>query len=344
MKKILVFISIFFIAATLSACNNDQDNNGNKNLEREEVSITQTITSGAQVNETQDGFEGGQRQEVTQTFLSNPESVAIFSFDVLDILDYVGIDKTSITMLGIPKSNLPVYLPDYKDDQYKNVGTLFMPDLDALDLFMPDLIIIGGRSASSYDLLSEQYPNADILDVSFVYGDYIEGLEQNVENIGKIFTTITTELNEELDLIKSELNEVKEVVKTYDALFVLVNGESLSFYGAEGRFAVLYDEFGFIPSDDKDDTGQSHGELIGYEYIAAVNPTVIFLMDRGAAIGNASGVESVLDNALIKNTTAGTNDDIYELSGVAWYISAGGFQSTYMMISDIEIFTSSISS
>ena len=44
---------------------------------------------------------------------------------------------------------------------------------------------------------------------------------------------------------------------------------------------------------------------------------------------NASGVESVLDNALIKNTTAGTNDDIYELSGVAWYISAGGFQSTY---------------
>ena len=32
MKKILVFISIFFIAATLSACNNDQDNNGIKAL------------------------------------------------------------------------------------------------------------------------------------------------------------------------------------------------------------------------------------------------------------------------------------------------------------------------
>ena len=43
-----------------------------------------------------------------------------------------------------------------------------MPDLDALDLFMPDLIIIGGRSASSYDLLS-RISKCWYLDVSFVY-------------------------------------------------------------------------------------------------------------------------------------------------------------------------------
>ena len=113
--------------------------------------------------------------------------------------------------------------------------------------------------------------------------DYIEGLEQNVENIGKIFTSITTELNKELDLIKIRTKWSKEVVKTYDALFVLVNGESLSFYGAEGRFAVLYDEFGFIPSDDKDDTGQSHGELIGYDILQQLIQQLYFLMDRGAS-------------------------------------------------------------
>jgi len=340
MRKLLLLIFIVLSIFTLTACQNEQEGDRTKNFEREEVSITQEITTGANMNQTQDGFEGGQKQEVTSTFLSNPKHVAIFSYDVLDILNYVGLENTSIEMLGLPKSNIPTYLSAFNTNTYKNVGTLFMPDLDALDLFNPDLIIIGGRTTRSYDLLAEQYPNANILDVSLVYGDYMEGLERNVANLAKIFPSIAEDLNTELDKIKSEISTLSEITEAYDALFILVNGETLSFFGAEGRFAVLYDEFGFMPSDEKDDGGETHGELVGYEYIAAVNPSIIFLMDRGAAIGNDSTISSVLDNALIKNTTAGINNDIYELDGTAWYISAGGFESTYTMIEDIKNFTS----
>ena len=342
MKKTIIIMMLLVSIITLSACNQEDIENG-QTFDREEVSITQHITTGANVNDTNDRFEGGEVQEVTQTFLTNPQSVAIFSFDALDILNYVGIEQTSINLLGVPKSNIPTYLNAFNQNDTKNVGTLFMPDYDALDLFNPDLIIIGGRSAQSYDALKAQYPNTDILDVSLVYGEYIEGLERNVENLGKIFPNIQEALDEELTKIKSEIAAIADVTETYDALFILVNGSTLSFYGSNGRFAVLYDEFGFMPSDEKDDTGQSHGDLVGYEYVAAINPSIIFLMDRGAAIGNAASVDEVTQNALIANTDAGKDGHIYELSGIAWYISSGGFESTYMMISDLENFTEKIS-
>ena len=34
---------------------------------------------------------------------------------------------------------------------YFNLGTLFIPDWDALDLFQPELIILGSRSSGAYD-------------------------------------------------------------------------------------------------------------------------------------------------------------------------------------------------
>lgn len=338
MKKINILWGTMFFVILLSSCFKEEPlNNGTH--ERREVTITQTITTGAKINDGQTAYEGGNKQLVEQTFLSNPSSVAIFAYDALDILDYVGLDKTSITILGIPKSNIPNYLSKYQHKNYKNVGTLFMPDVDALDLFFPDLIIIGGRTTATYDMLKSKYPEADILDISFVYGQYMECLKLNTDNLGKIFPTIKADLDREFLTIKAEINDIHLVAKNHDALFVLVNGSTLSFYGRDGRFSVLYDEFGFKTSVEKEDSGQSHGDLIGYEYIAAVNPSIIFLMDRGAAIGDASGIEAILNNALIKKTDAGKNNNIYELNGVAWYISAGGFTSTYQMIMDLESFT-----
>ena len=43
---------------------------------------------------------------------------------------------------------------------YFNLGTLFIPDWDALDLFQPELIILGSRSSGAYDRLNQQFPNA----------------------------------------------------------------------------------------------------------------------------------------------------------------------------------------
>ncbi len=340
MKKLLMAMATLVLTLTLVACgtaSNDTDT-----TDRNEVSITHTVTTGGVTNEAGTSWDStnATKQEVTETFLTNPARVAIFSYDALDILDVVGLENTSIQMLGVVKSNLPSFLEDFDTDTYYNVGTLFMPDWDALDLFNPELIIIGSRSAGAYDTLKESYPNADILDVSLTYGEYSEGLTRNANNLGLIFPSVSDAIETELTALTDGMALIKETAKDYSALFILVNGESLSFYGPTGRFAVLHDEFGFVAADSSAEEGGSHGEVVGYEYVAAVNPEVLFLMDRGAAIGNEGTTDTVLANSLIAGTTAGQNDDIYILTGEAWYIAPGGFTSTQAMIDDLVDFQS----
>lgn len=334
MKKGLFILTLLSLSSLIYGCGNKSEIINN--YEREDVSITHTVTSGALTNEAQTGWTGGTRVDITETFKTNPAVVAIFAYDILDILDAVGIENTSIVDLGIPKSNVPSYLSAYNHEDIINVGTLFIPDWDALDLFMPDLIIIGGRSAGAYDELNTLYPEADILDVTTVQGEYLESMTKNAINLGKVFPDVAEQINEKLTQLTSEMAAIKEMVKTSEALFVMVNGESLSFYGPQGRFAVLYDEFGFVPADANAEEGGSHGNVIGYEYVASVNPEILFLLDRGAAVGGSSTIDQVKQNQLIAGTDAGINQLIFTLDAIAWYISPGGFQSTAQMIEDIE--------
>ncbi len=344
MKKLLVTFIVATFTFMLVACNTLRDENPS-NLEREEVSITQSILTGADLAESGTSYDtsGLTRTEVTQTFLTNPTRVAIYSYDALDILDYVGLDDTSIEMLGVVKNNLPSFLSDYSDEAYYSVGTLFLPDYDALDLFQPELIIVGARSTGAYDDLTSHYPNANILDVTMVYGEYEEGLSRNANNLKAIFPSVAEDIESALDDLTTDMATIREVTKSHEALFILVNGQSLSFYGTNGRFAVLYDEFGFAPADDSADTGGSHGDLVGYEYVSAVDPDVLFLLDRAAAIGNESSLDEVINNSLIQGTTAGNNNHIFTLDGEAWYLASGGFTATETMISDIQVFVDATS-
>jgi iron complex transport system substrate-binding protein len=339
MKKIYLAMTMIALSVVLFACGTQTNETGS--TERTEVSITHTVITGAVESEAGGSFDtsGLEAQEITETFLTNPTRVAIFSYDALDMLDVVGIESTSIQMLGVVKSNLPSFLSSYDSNDYENVGTLFMPDWDTLDLFNPELIIIGGRSTGAYDTLKENYPNADILDVTLVYGEYSEGLTRNVDNLGKIFPDVASALDTKLASLINEMESINAVANSHEALFILVNGDSLSFYGPNGRFAVLHDEFGFIAADAQAEEGGSHGSVVGYEYVAAVDPEVLFLMDRGAAVGGESTLDTVINNSLISGTQAGENDKIYVLNGEAWYIASGGFTSTQQMIDDLVDFS-----
>jgi len=340
MKKVLMTLSIITLAILLVACGTESNYTDDEN--RDEVEITHVVSTGGVENEAGTSYNGGniETKEVTEIFLTNPSRVAIFSYDALDMLDVVGIENTSISKIGVVKSNLPSFLTHYDSDDYENIGTLFMPDFDALDLFNPQLIIIGGRSSGAYDALKSAYPNANILDVSLTYGEYSEGLTRNVDNLGKIFPSVETTLDNELSEIIDDIAIIHEVAKNYEALFILVDGESLSFYGPSGRFAVLHDEFGFVAADPQAEEGGAHGNVVGYEYVAAVDPEVLFLLDRGSAIGGEGSVDTVIENSLIAGTKAGQNEEVYVLNGEAWYIAAGGFTSTQTMIDDLSDFQS----
>lgn len=336
MKKILLFIVVFVTTITLIACDIEGDLQANGLT----VEITQTISEGGVLPEGDSKWVDAVAKEVTQTFRVNPKNVVIFNFDIIDMLTTVGLDKTGITHLAYPHSNVPVFLEGVLNQrQDTNAGSLFVPDLTVLTAFDPDLIIIGGRSTGAYSTLKNEFPNADILDVSTEYGQYIEGLERNAHNLAKIFPGVAFELGVEVQTIKAEMNAVKEVAKSHEALFIMVNNGQMSFFANDGRFAVLYDEFGFLPADDRPDEASQHGDVQSHEYVKQVNPEVIFIMDRGAVTGGESTGFSTVKN-LLEGTTAHANDNIYALNSTAWYIATGGFKATRLMIADFQAFLS----
>lgn len=323
MKKMFLSVFTLVLVAVLTACNL---NLGNSDLPREEIEITHTVT----INE--------KREVVTETFTTNPRVVATFALEFADILLALGIENSGITLFGLSKGdNLNEALNAFAGSNYPNVGTLFEPNHDALTLMMPDLIILGGRAASQYSALKEKYPNADILDISNANPYLFETQKKVYENLGKIFTNLTDDLNETINKFEMQLNQIKTNFPDKNVLFLMVNGDAISQYGVGSRFGFVYSELEMVPADPNGTILEAHGKTVNAEYISAVNPEIILVFDRAQATGESTGsIETLTNNALVKQTKAGKNGDIYILNPYAWYILPGGINSTNIMISDLN--------
>ena len=70
--------------------------------------------------------------------------------------------------------------------------------------------------------------------------------------------------------------------------------------------------------------------------LAEQNPEYIFVVDKGSAIGGEGTAKALFDNDLIKSTDAYKNDKIVYLDSAAWYVVAGGLDSTQTMINNVK--------
>ncbi len=274
------------------------------------------------------------RETVTESFRIQPNVVVTFALEVADILSVVGLNEAGITYFGLPKNNLPASISEFSGNNYPNTGTLFEPNYDTLDLMLPDLIIIGGRSSALYETLKERYLYADVLDVSNTTFSFAQQ-RQVFQNLGTIFPNIKAELDGYITQFETALTELQALSAGKNALFLLINGDDISLFGAGSRYGVIYDEVGFLPTDPDAEVFAAHGNIVSYEYVSAVNPQIIFLMDRSAAVGGSGAITQVMQNALVQATIAGQNNDIYILDPASWYILPGGIKSTIQMIEDL---------
>lgn len=339
MRNTLKIAFLIGFSLLLAACSKGQDKLTDLEYEREEVILTVEVTTGALENTGGNGWVEGVKETREITFKTNPRSVAIFTYDALDILDYVGLEKTSIQYLGLVKgSTIPTYLSEYMGDSYENVGTLFMPDWDKLDLFMPDLIILGARSSGAYDRLRNQFPSADILDLSITDGFYMEGFERNINYLKAIFPSIESDIEDTYQDILTKIDTIHHLSQHKNAMIVMINGSVYSTFGQISRYSVLYNQFGFTVSDQEMTTANRHGREIDHEYVYSINPEFLFLLDRGAAIGSSGAINDFLQNNFIQQTVAYQQNHVYTLNPSAWYIAFGGLHSTYQMIADLDAF------
>ncbi len=263
------------------------------------------------------------------TLKKNPKKVVVFDYGTLDSLDKMGVE-----VKGLPKSNVPSYLSKYKDDKYTDVGTLFEPNYEKLNELKPDVIFISGRQAKVYKELNKIAPT---IQFNVDDGKYMESVKGNLEKLGKIFDKedfVEAEVKKLDDSVKSIHEEVNKSGK--NALVLLANDGALSAYGKGSRFGIIHEELGFPLSDENIDTAV-HGQKISFEYVVEKNPDYIFVIDRGAVVqGGHKSINKILENDLIKTTTAYKNKKIISLNPELWYISSGGIVSTTEMLKEIK--------
>mgnify|MGYP001386723986 CR=1 FL=1 len=257
----------------------------------------------------------------------NPETVVVFDYAALDILEELGVEPA-----GVVKSSLPPYLAHYKDDMYADIGTLFEPNFERIYSLQPDVILISSRQADVYPELARIAPTVYLtIDTS----DYWGSFTNNVRTIAGIF-----DKEDEVEPILGELaDDFARVNKLASesglrTLILMANDGAMSVYGPGSRFGIIHNEFGFLPADTKIESA-NHGQSISFEYLLQVNPDVILVIDRAATVGGSITAEQVLDNPLVKMTAAARQDQIYYLSSQVWYTASGGLQATRIMVDDV---------
>lgn len=289
--------------------------------------------NGNSQGDVQTGSEDANAQELTfvhskgETSVKlNPSKVVVFDMGILDIMDALEIDAE----LAAPVSSVPEYLSKYAN--VTNAGNIKEPDLEAIFSFEPDVIFISGRQSDYYDELNKIAPTVY---VDLEAANYLEDFKKNVTNIGTLFGK-TVEAEAKLQEIETRISEVKAVVDASNAtgLIVLVNDGNLSAYGSGSRFGLIHDVLGVKQADANIEVS-THGQSASFEYIADINPDILFVVDRTAVVGGSTTVNETLNNELVNGTNAAKNNKIISLDPEAWYLAGGGLTSVLLMVNEV---------
>ena len=316
-------------ATTLSACSNPAHNETAETTDTAEVTNTTDsvdTTSETQTSVTEDAdtpsLDAQQAGNVTiatnkgdVTLPVNPRPIAVYDMTVMQDLTALGVPMDGT--IGDPL--LESLIMSGATPQI--VGTVFEPDLEALNALNPPAIFSGGRMAEKYADLEQIAPT---LDLSLDEGDMYNSSKDLLAKLGKLFgkTDKANDLQADID---NAIADAKSVTAGKgNGLVILVNGNKLSAQGASSRFSFVHKQFG-VPMADESIEDAKHGQPVSFEYIQKVNPDWLFVLDRTSAIGEeGEGAKQVLDNELMHQTKAWQNDHIVYLSPDS-YLAYGGY-------------------
>lgn len=274
----------------------------------------------------------------------DPKRVVIFDIGTLETYH-----ELNIPVVGVPNS-IPAYLPEYKETKYTKAGSLKGPDINVVKSLNPDLIIISGRQASSYDSLSAIAPT---LFVSVDPTDSWNSFERNVRNIAMIHG-MEKQVEAKLASLKKKVEQVKSMAQKDPnrALTALYVNNRFAPNGPNSRFGFAYDVLGLksayneTPAAKTPGTKKQAAQTEGNEaspaqpkapepYISKLNPDYIFIIDRQEA---TSGVATSLEKTInddIRETRAYENNKVFLLPGNVWYLAGGGLISVDKQITGI---------
>ncbi|CAO3409120.1 ABC transporter, substrate-binding protein (cluster 8, B12/iron complex) [Azospirillum largimobile] len=254
--------------------------------------------------------------------------VLCFDMASLDTLDALGVP-----VAGVPTQAKPAYLAKYDAPGYARIGTLFEPDYEAVNAAQPDLIVVGGRSGPKYAELSAIAPT---IDLTVKPKRFFDSALENADILGRIFGK-GAEVKARADKLRASVAEVKSIAAgAGKGLLILTTGGKISAYGPGSRFGVLHTEYGVVPAAEKLDTS-NHGQAVNFEFILQTNPDWLFVLDRDSAIGReGQSAKQLLDNDIVRRTTAWQKGQVVYLNAANWYLIGGGLQAMQQDADDLR--------
>lgn len=259
---------------------------------------------------------------------NDSERVAAFDFGSLDSLDELGLGEY---IVALPKQSLPDYLSHYADDAYIDVGGLRSPDIDALSDAKPTLILTTGRQGEWRDEFAEI---ADVMDTGLAGDDYMAGFDENVLRLGEHFDAAET-AQSALDIMHARIDEARQRLSNApDVLVATHNQGNLTL----NTHPIVYDVLGLnqaaIPDSVVSETrGNRTFTPLSFEAIGEIDPQVLLIVDRSAAIGDEAADPDALREALAE---VGVEDPlVVVLSPDLWYLSGNGLQSLGLQIDEV---------
>ncbi|SDN50767.1 iron complex transport system substrate-binding protein [Lutimaribacter pacificus] len=257
-----------------------------------------------------------------------PETVVTLDLAILDILDAL-----EVPVAGVTAGFKPAYLSAYAEAPYAQLGSPFEPDIEKLAALSPDLVIVAGRSSTKYDEVAAMAPTIDLTTDAT---QLVASLTRNMTTLGGLFDK-QDEAAGLLAGLEEKFASVRErAADAGTALVILTTGGRMSTHGAQGRFATIFNEMGFTPALEQVKAG-THGQPISNEFILETNPDWIFVVDRDAAIGrDGQPAEQMLDNPLVRRTTAWQKGQVVFLDAADWYLVGAGPRALDRALSQIS--------
>lgn len=257
------------------------------------------------------------------------KKAVVFDYGVLDTMNALGVENIE---LMLPSSNLPKSLSKYKE-KAQDGGDIKEPNLEKINEFKPDVIIISGRQEKSYEELKKIAP---VLYMELDNENYIKSSFENAKTIAKVFGK-EKEVEAKIGEVNNKVNEIKKLTGNFDkkVLVTLTNDGKISAYGKGSRFGFIFTDLG-LKSVDETIKASTHGQEINFEYISEKNPDIIYYVDRTKIVGGSKDGGNVLNNTLVVSTNAGKNKKIIALDSEIWYLVSGGLNSIETQINEIQ--------
>ncbi|EHJ94770.1 ABC transporter substrate-binding protein [Vreelandella boliviensis] len=257
------------------------------------------------------------------------QRIATFDLGSLDTLDALGLNEQ---VVGVPKASLPDYLAQYATDDVTDIGGLRSPDMDAISASEPSLILYTGRQGEWEKELGEIAP---LLNTSLQGDDYLAAFDTNVRELANRLEA-ESEAEEALAMLHAEIETQREALSNAPRTLVVThNGGNLML----NQHPVVHDVLGLaaveMPESVITETrGTRTFTPLSPEAISEIDPEVVLVVDRSAAIGDEPADADALTQTL---ADAGVEKArVVMLTPTLWYLSGGGLHSLALQIEEVS--------